>query len=217
LRELGAPLRHREDSRDVILMPWLEIVVQDVRYGIRALRKSPGFTAVAAITLALGVGANTAIFSVVNAVMLRPLPYAEADRLVRLWESNEKLSRARTSVSIPNFLDWRAQLHGFTALAAISNAGGSFTTMSGEGAAIVRGATVTADFLPVLGVMPALGRNFRTEEDRPGGDTRVAILTQGLWKRHFAADPSILGRRISLNGNSYSVIGVLPEWFRWGT
>jgi putative ABC transport system permease protein len=217
VRELGAPLRHREDSRDVMLMPWLESVSQDVRYGLRALRKSPGFTTVAALTLALGVGANTAIFSVVNAVMLRPLPYVNADRLVRLWESNQKIGRARTSVSVPNFLDWRAQLHTFTSLAAISNAGASFTTMSGEGAEIVRGATVTAEFLPVLGVRPALGRNFRTDEDRPGGDTRVAILTQGLWKRRFASDPSILGRRISLNGNTYSVVGVLPASFRWGT
>jgi putative ABC transport system permease protein len=217
IRELGAPLRHREDSRDVMLMPWLESVFQDARYGLRALRRSPGFTAVAAMTLALGVGANTAIFSVVNAVMLRPLPYRNAARLVRLWESNQSIWRGRSSVSIPNFLDWRAQVRAFESLAAVSNAGGSFTTMSGDGAEIVRGANVTAEFLPVLGVMPALGRNFRTDEDRPGGDTRVTILSEGFWKRRFASDPSVLGRRISLNGNNYSVVGVLPASFSWGT
>ena len=217
VRELGAPLRHREASRDIMLMPWLESVFQDLRYGVRTLRKSPGFTAVAAITLALGVGANTAIFSVVNAVMLRPLPYKDADRLVRLWESNHRIGRARSSVSAPNFLDWRTQVHAFASLAAISNAGGSFATMSGDDAEIVRGATVTAEFLPVLGVMPALGRNFRPDEDRPGGDTRVTILSEGFWKRRFAADPSIIGRRIPLNGNNYSIVGVLPASFRWGT
>jgi putative ABC transport system permease protein len=217
VRELGVPLRHREDSRDVKLMPWLESVFQDFRYGSRSLRKSPGFTAVAAITLALGVGANTAIFSVVNAVMLRPLPYVDADRLVRLWESNHRFGRPRSSVSIPNFLDWRAQVRAFESLAAVSNAGGSFAATFSEGAELVRGATVTAEFLPVLGVTPALGRNFLADEDRLGGDVRVTILTEGFWKRRFASDPSILGRRIPLNGHNYSVVGVLPGSFSWGS
>ena len=217
IRDLGAPLRYREDSRDIRLMPWLESVSQDVRYGLRALRTSPGFTAVAAITLALGVGANTAIFSVVNAVMLRPLPYVEADRLVRVWESNHRFERPRSSVSIPNFFDWRAQVSAFESLAAVSNAGGSFAATFSEGAELVRGAAVTAEFLPVLGVTPVLGRNFLADEDRLGGDVRVTILTEGFWKRRFASDPSILGRRISLNGRNYSVVGVLPGSFTWGS
>lgn len=217
VRELGVPLRHREDSRDIRLMPWLESVFQDMRYGLRGLRKSTGFTTVAALTLALGVGANTAVFSVVNAVMLRPLPYADADRLVRVWQSNHRVGRPRSSVSIPNFLDWRAQVHAFESMAAISNAGGSFAATFSDGAELVRGATVTAEFLPVLGIMPALGRNFLPHEDRFGGDVRVAILTEGFWKRRFGSDPSILGRRIPLNGHSYTVVGVLPGSFSWGS
>ena len=186
----------------------------DLRYAARALRTSPGFTTVAALTLALGVGATTAIFSVVNAVMLRPLPFAEPHRLVRVWESNVERDRPTFAVSHPNFLDWRAQAGSFESLAAVNNAG--FTWTANGQAEIVLGLQVTATFLPTLKVTPALGRNFRDEEDRPGGNTRVVLLSDGLWRRAFGGDPAAIGRTITLNSQPFTIIGVLPASFRWG-
>ena len=148
--------------------------LQDLRYAARALRKSPGFTAIAALTLALGVGATTAIFSVVNAVMLRPLPFTEADRLVRIWESNVERGWPTFAVSHPNFLDWRSQSRAFESLAATNNAG--FTWTSNGEAEVVLGLSVTATFLTTLKISPVLGRNFLGDEDRPGGNTRVVLL-----------------------------------------
>jgi putative ABC transport system permease protein len=189
-------------------------VLQDLRYAVRALRKSPGFTLVAAITLALGVGASTAIFSVVNAVMLRPLPFAEPDRLVRIWESNVERGWPTFAVSHPNFLDFRAQADNFESMAAINNAG--FTMTSNGEAEIVLGLQVTATFLPTLKVAPVLGRNFLDEEDRPGGNTRVVLLGDGFWRRAFGADPAVVGRTITLNSQPYTIIGVLPASYRFG-
>ena len=184
------------------------------RYAMRSLVKSPLFTAVAAITLALGVGANAAIFSIVNTVMLRPLPFAEPDRLVRIWESNVERGWPTFATSHPNFLDWQAQARSFDSLAAWVNSGFTWT-MSGD-AEIAIGLSATASFLPTLGVTPVLGRNFLPEEDRPGG-TRVAILSDGFWRRALGADPSVVGRAINLNSQPYTVVGVLPASFRWGT
>ena len=189
-------------------------MLQDLRYAARALRKSPGFTTVAVITLALGVGANTAIFSVLNAVMLRPLPYADSGDLVRIWESNPERGWPTFSASHPNFLDWRAQATSWEAIAATTGAG--FVMTSSGGAQLIRAAAVTADFLPAIGVAPVRGRNFRPEEDRPGGDTAVAILTDGFWRRTLGGDPAVLGRTISLNASPYAVVGVLPAGFQWG-
>jgi putative ABC transport system permease protein len=194
----------------------LESLWYDVRYGARTLRRSPGFTAVALVTLALGVGANTAIFSVVHTVMLRPLPYEEPDRLVRIYESNPSKGWPTFSASQPNFLDWRAESRTFERLAAQTGAG--FTLTSGGDAEIVRAFAVTADLLPLLRVTPALGRGFRPDEDRPGTRKQLALLTHGFWQRRFGAQSSIVGTRITLNGLPYEVIGVLPESFStaWG-
>ena len=192
-------------------MSWL----QDFRHAARALRKSPGFTAVAALTLALGVGANTAIFSVVNAVMLRPLPFSNPDGLVRLWESDPEHGRPTFSLSHPNFLDWRAEARSFQAMAAMTN--GTFTLTTGTEAESVQGLNVTATFLTTLEVTPVLGRNFSADEDRPGGNTRVAILSHAFWQRAFGADPNIIGRAITLNSQPYTVVGILPPLFQWGT
>ena len=189
-------------------------MMQDLRYAVRALRKSPGFTLIAALTLALGVGASTAIFSVVNAVMLRPLPFAEPDRLVRIWESNVERGWPTFAVSHPNFLDFRAQADNFESMAAINNAG--FTMTSNGEAEIVLGLQVTATFLPTLKVAPVLGRNFLDEEDRPGGNTRVVLLGDGFWRRAFGADPAVVGRTITLNSQPYTIIGVLPASYRFG-
>ena len=188
--------------------------LQDLRYAARALRKSPGFTAIAALTLALGVGATTAIFSVVNAVMLRPLPFTEPDRLVRIWESNVERGWPTFAVSHPNFLDWRSQSRAFESLAATNNAG--FTWTSNGEAEVVLGLSVTATFLPTLKISPVLGRNFLDDEDRPGGNTRVVLLGDGFWRRAFGADPTVVGRTITLNSQPYTIIGVLPPSFRWG-
>ncbi len=194
--------------------PWLESLWQDVRYAARALGRSRGFTAIAILTLALGVGANTAIFTVVNAVVLRPLPFDQPDRLIRVWESNPEKGWPQFSASHPTFLDWRARAQSFERLAAQTGAG--FTLTSGGDAQIVRGAAVTADLLPVLGVAPALGRNFRPEEDRPGGRTTVAIVTHRFWEQKLASNPSALGTTLTLDNTPYEVIGVLPKSFAWG-
>jgi predicted permease len=187
---------------------------QDVRYAARSLRKSPGFTLVAAITLALGVGANTAIFSVVNVVMLRPLPFSNPGQLVRIWESNVERDRPTFAVSHPNFLDWRAQAKSFQAMAAMDNIGLTWT--SGGEAEVLQGRRVTTTFLPTLLVTPILGRNFLDEEDRPGGNTRVVILGRGFWQRAFGGDPGAIGKTMTLNAQPYTIVGVLPASFRWG-
>ena len=192
-------------------MSWL----QDFRYAARSLRKSPGFTAVAALTLALGVGANTAIFSVVNTVMLRPLPFSNPDRLVRIWESDPEHGRPTFATSHPNFLDWRSGAKSFQALAALSNA--TFTLTTGAEAESVPGLAVTATFLTALDVAPVTGRNFSVEEDRPGGNIRVAILSDAFWKRAFGGDPKMIGRAITLNSQPHTVVGILPAGFQWGT
>jgi putative ABC transport system permease protein len=193
---------------------WLDVLWHDVRYGVRALRQSPGFTFLACLTLALGVGANTAIFTVVNAVLLRPFPFAEADRLVRLWESNPSGGWPTFAVSHPNFLDWRAQSTSFERLAAMTGTG--FSASAAEGAEMVRGWAVTAEFFATLGVSPARGRMFTADEDRPGGNTRVVVLTHPYWRRRFGGAEHAVGQTLVLNDDPYTVIGVLPESFTWG-
>jgi putative ABC transport system permease protein len=187
---------------------------QDLRYAARALRWSPGFTLIATLTLALGIGVNAAIFSVINAVMLRPLPYADPARLIRLYESNRQRGWPEFSASHPNFLDWRAQTRSWESLAATS--AGTISMTTAAGAEVLREAVVTADFLPTLGITPSLGRNFLADEDRVGGNTRVVILTDGFWRRAFGANPAIVGAIVQLNGTPYTIVGVLPPQFQWG-
>ena len=185
-------------------------VFQDLKFGLRTLAKNPGFTAVALLTLALGIGANTAIFSVVNGVLLRPLPYAEPGRLMLVYERSREFSQM--SVSYPNFLDWRRENHSFTDMAAYRGDDFNFTG-SGQPEHL-GGEFVSASLLPVLGVNPLLGRNFLPQEDQQGA-SGVVMLTYGLWKRRFGADPNILGNTMTLNARNYKVIGVLPSDFRF--
>jgi putative ABC transport system permease protein len=187
---------------------------RDFRYAARGLRRSPAFTAIAVLTLALGVGVNTAIFSVVNAVMLRPLPFGSPERLVRLYESNPERNWPEFSVSDPNFLDWRGQATSWDALAATTGSSSSLTWDSG--AEVVRSIRVTPEFLGVLGIVPALGRDFRSDEARPAQPSQTAILNDGLWRRLFGADPSALGRVIPINGAPHTIVGILPPGFEWG-
>jgi hypothetical protein len=162
---------------------------QDLRYGLRLLAKSPGFTIVAVLTLALGIGANTAIFSVVNAVILRPLPFAAPDRLVAVWVTSLRSGATRGPASYPDFTDWRAQNHVFEHMAAFRT--GDFTLTGTDEPAHVFGGVVSADLFPLLGAQAKLGRTFRPEEDeRITGGARPAILSHGLWERRFGSDPN---------------------------
>ncbi|HZF38670.1 MAG TPA: ABC transporter permease [Blastocatellia bacterium] len=182
---------------------------QDLRFGVRMLRTHPGFTAVAVLTLALGIGANTAIFSVVNAVLLRPLPFAEPDRLVSIAETHPEIPRVE--VATPDFNDWREQARVFADMAAwsLKDLGKLALTEAGEPEQL-QSTCVTPNLFPLLGVSPALGRNFLPEENQAGHD-RVAIVSYGLWRRRFAADPNLVGRAIRLNGENHVVVGVMPQ------
>ena len=184
----------------------MDSLIKDIRFGLRALLQRPAFTAIAVITLALGIGANTAIFTVVNAVILRPLPYPNADRLVALSENS--LQSADISVSYPDYLDWRARQTVFEEMSARMPAGGVIT---GDDPERVIGRLVTASFFSTLNVQPFLGRGFTEAEDRPGGP-RAMVLSHGLWQRRFGgSDP--IGRSISYNGEPWTVVGVMPAGF----
>lgn len=186
---------------------------QDARYGVRTLRKSLGFTLVAVLTLALGIGANAAIFSVVNAVLLRPLPYPEAEQLVYIVESNLEKGWASFDVSPPNFVDWRKQSESFTEMFAVDTEPYSYT--GGELPEQLPGLRVTEGFFDVLRVHPALGRGFLATEFQPGRE-RVVLLSYSLWQRLFAGRPNVLGQTMPLNGEVYTIVGVMPPDFRFG-
>jgi predicted permease len=187
----------------------MQTLLQDIRYAVRTLVKNPGFTIVAVLTLALGIGANTALFSVVNGVLLNPLPFSAPDQLVALYANRVHLERA--SISYPNFLDWQRENHAFASLAAFRP--DDFNLTGAGEAEHIRGEMVSADFFPTLGVNPGLGRWFSSEEDRTGG-APVVVLSAGFWKRKFGSAGDILGKRIELNGKGYTIIGVVPASFR---
>jgi predicted permease len=181
---------------------------QDVRYGMRQLRRNRAFTAVAVLTLALGIGANTSIFSIVNGVLIEPLPYPHAQRLVALAEKLPQFSEF--AISYPDFLDWVKMNHSFRALAAYRHEDMNLTG-SGE-AERLKATQVSASFFPLLGVEPAIGRGFSPEEDRRGA-APVVVLSGGFWKRKFGGSPGILGKVVTLDGKGYTVIGVIPKNF----
>lgn len=183
--------------------------INDLRYALRVLFRQPGFTIVAALTLAIGVGANTAIFSIVNAVLLRPLPFASPDSLVVLW-SNTRPERGGAA-SPDDFMDFRRDQRSFADIAALANSSATLTSRGAE-AERLRVMRVSAGLLSILGVSPRLGRDFLPEEDTPGGQ-RVVLLSHGLWERRFAADPALVGKTLSLDGEAHTVIGVMPEGF----
>ncbi len=183
---------------------------QDLRYGIRMLAKSPGFTAVAIITLALGIGANTALFSVVNGVLLNPLPYGQPDRLVALYSRDANF--AKSSISYPNFLDWVRDNRSFSALAAYR--GDDFILMGMGEPERVPGEMISAHFFPLLGVKPVVGRTFLPEEDQAGA-APVVLISGGFWKRKFGSSPEALGKSLTLNGSAYTIVGVIPVDFHY--
>ena len=215
LRAFGNPTLLREETRDADLLRWLETLVQDLRYGLRQLGRNPGFTAVALVTLALGIGANAALFSVIDAVLLRPLPFREPDRLVAI-ESHDAQSSAvggGGDVSYPVFLDWRSQAHSFESM-SVSNTT-NFTYTGGREAESLSGAVVSANLFSSLGITPVLGRTFIPEEDKPGEHGLPLILSYSLWQSHFGSDPNVIGRAITLDDQKYNVIGVMPASFQF--
>src|SRR5689334_17375345 len=184
----------------------MQMMLSDLRYAARGLRRSPTFTIVAVLTVALGIGANTAIFSVVHAVALEPLGYEDPGQLVRIWEKNDRLKIPQFSASVPNYMSWREQATVFQELGAWRRSNVTVTT-GGEPQRLSRLET-TATVLPVLRIRPVLGRNFSADEDRSGGP-KVAILFESIWRSRFGADPAIIGRPITLDGVPYVVVGVI--------
>jgi putative ABC transport system permease protein len=186
--------------------------LRDLRFGIRQLIKSPGFSLVAIVTLALGIGASSAIFSVVNGVLLRPLPYPEPDALVRVHEYLQQYGRF--SVAPANFLDWRSQNTVFESMAAYGNTSGTFAWE--DGPERVPGAVVSWDLFALLRVAPVVGGSFSADQDRPGADN-VIVLSHGLWQRRFSGDPNVVGRAVTVNGQPLTVLGVMPPDFYYPT
>ncbi|MGH9702529.1 MAG: ADOP family duplicated permease, partial [Candidatus Acidiferrales bacterium] len=208
-RKLGNRALIREEIFRMNSLGFLETLWQDARYGARMLRKNPGFTAIAVLTLALGIGANTAIFSVVNAVLIRPLPYRDANQLVVLHETSPRVGEV--SVSYPNFLDWRAQSRAIPQMAAVHNAGFSLSGVTQP--ENIEGLAVSPNFLSLLGVRPILGRDLLPGEETPG-TAPVVLVSYPLWQSHLGADPNAIGRSITLDGISFTIVGVLPPGFR---
>jgi len=216
LRKFGNVARVKEDTREVWSTLWFERLRQDMRYGLRTLRKSPGFTAVAILTLALGIGANTTIFSVVNATLLRPLPFPQPDRLVLIWETSGKGHDNWNAVSAPNFWDFERQSKS-VGRAAIFGAGGGYNLSpvgTNQEAEQVPGLRVSAGFFSVLGAEPLLGRTFLPEEEILGKNHEV-VLSYGLWKARYGGDPALVGRTIMIDGEDVTVVGVMPRQFRF--
>ncbi len=210
---IGAACRDigEQRDRDVRRSEWLNELRHDVRYALRQLRASPRFTAVAVLTIAIGLGAVTTIFGIANAVMLRALPFAEPERLVMAWETTPLGDDF--SVSEPNYLDWRARSRRFSDIGAFSARTPSLRGQSGPERLV--GLAATHSLFTVLGVAPALGRTFAQEEDTPGGDTRVAVISHGLWQRHFGGDSSVVGHSLELDGIAHRVVGVMPRGFEY--
>ena len=205
-RSFGGPDQLKESCRDLRGIPLLETTIQDLAYGLRTLRKSPGFAAVAVLTLALGIGANTAIFSVVNTVLLRPFPYLDADRLVVI------LHHGDDPVAPANYLDWRRQNHVFERMGAADWWTPNLTGV--DRPEQIHALRLSSDILPLLGIQPVLGRVFIPEEEERGREHEV-ILSYRLWQRRFAGDSGVIGRTIILDGETFVVIGVMPRSFKF--
>lgn len=188
----------------------METLLQDLRFGWRMLRKSPGFTMIAVAALALGIASTTAIFSVVDTVLLHPLPYPDANRILSVGESDRTTGEGGGAPSPANYLDWQAQNHVFAYMAA--SRAWPVNLTGGDRAERVRGTMTSPDFFPLFGVRPALGRALLPDDNQPGND-HVVVLGGGLWKRRFGADRSLVGRNITLNGEPYTVVGVMPASF----
>jgi predicted permease len=209
-RKFGNVLRVKEDTRKVWSLTWLENLAQDIRYAFHMLRKSPGFTAIAILTLALGIGANTAIFSIVDTVLLRPLPFKNPSRLVMLWEGIPEIGFPKVTASAPDIMFYKGQQKSFESLGAFQNEQLDISGGTGEPERVVAVRT-SASLFPLLGVSPLIGRTFTDAEDKSRAN--VVLLSYGLWHRRYAANPSIVGQTVNLNRVPYTVLGVMPKSF----
>src|SRR5688572_23424756 len=199
------------ENRQCVEVRVMDSLFKDIKFAFRGLLKRPGFMAVAVVTLALGIGGSTAIFTVVDAALLRGLPYKQPDRLVHLWEKTPQDAFSKREFSYPDYQDYQ-QNNVFEGLAAYT---GGRVLLSGYGETeSVGGPRVSANFFSVLGVEPILGRTFQAGEDQQGG-SRVAILSYALWQRRFGGDAGVIGRGLTINGESYQIIGVLPSSFQF--
>src|SRR5262245_51396709 len=211
-KAFGGVEQAKERSRDARGLRWLENIWQDIRFGARMLLNKPGFTLVAVITLALGVGANSVIFSFFNGILLRPLPFQQPERLVLLDEIASKRGAASLGVSFPNYLDWRAQNQVFSDLGGYQDI--TFTLTGAGDAEELPGAMASGRLFELLGVAPALGRTFTPEGNQPAHH-HVAVLSHGLGRRRFGGDPKIVGGTITLVNRAWVVIGVMPPGFKF--
>jgi putative ABC transport system permease protein len=210
--EFGGYEQLKEECRDARGVSLVETIVQDLRYALRMLRSNPGFTAVAILTLALGIGANTAIFSVIDSVLLRPLPYQDPAGLVMVWENDSQHPNPHNTVSPPDFLDWQSRNSVFAEMAALFDQRANLTGNGVPQEVVLQ--DVSANFFSVLGVGPILGPGFTAENGQKGHDD-VVILSYGFWKERFAGDPAIIGKTIVLNGHPQTIVGVAPQNFSW--
>jgi putative ABC transport system permease protein len=212
MMEMGGSDQLKERVRDKRTGSILEMILQDLRYAARGLRKNPSFTTIAMLTLALGIGANTAVFSVVNAVLLKPLPYADVNQVVALWEKRPQENQVRVTVSVPDFLDWREQAKTLESLALYDS--NRVTISDGTNAERVPAAQVSAGFFETLHIQLRMGRTFQASEENEASG-KVAILTYGTWQQRFGGDMAVLEKSITLNGAPFRIVGVLPETFRY--
>jgi hypothetical protein len=207
---LGGLTQARERQRDRIGLQFADALRRDVAYAVRSLHKNPAFALTAVLTIALGIGANSAIFSVVNAVLLRPLPFEDPGRLVMIFATEASRNDRYDVATYPDYADWNNQNRSFASMTAYTNRS---TTVSVAGEAVlVQGKRVTPNFFDVLGVRPALGRAFRPEEQAPGA-SRVVVISDGFWKRHYAGNADVLGQTLQVNDEPYTIVGVMPPAF----
>jgi predicted permease len=209
-RQLGNAISLKEDTRSLRTLPWVENFAHDLRYGSRTLIKTPLFALIAITTLALGIGASTAIFSIVNSVLLRPLPFAQPERLVQVWETNLKMGADRNVVNPMNFLDWTEQNRSFAGMAAVVDT--STKLGFGQEPLQVPAILVSPQFFSVLGIAPALGTGFADGDGKEGADIKL-VLTYEFWQQQFGGDSSVIGRHIRNNERSATIIGVMPRGF----
>jgi len=210
LAAFGGAERFKDDARDEYRSQLVDELVQDVRYALRVMRRSPGFAIAAALTFALGIGASTAMFSVVHGVLLRPLPYADPGRLVVLWERDVARGSDHNVVGVSTFEAWRERARSFDGMAGLVPL--PATIAGAPTPERVMGAEVSPGYFRLLGVPPALGREFSAEEERSGG-ADVLVLSDGFWRSHFAADRTVLGRTLSIDGRPHTIVGVMPARF----
>jgi putative ABC transport system permease protein len=214
--KLGGLEQTKEKYRDRLGFPRLATFVQDLRYGLRILRGNPGFSGMAILTLALGIGATTSIFGIVDAVLLQPLPYRHTDRLLALWENNLRTSDPRYPLAPANLVDLSRQSNSFEGVSAYLSFPTEFLLSSAETADRIRGAVVAPELFLLLGVNATMGRTFSPGEDEPARSA-VVLISDGFWQRRLGRDPNAVGRQLNLDGRAYSVVGVLPRPFRFPT